>query len=106
MVFFSLLLFRFAQPKTTEEQSRQIFEKGSRIEQEFAEYFTGEEEGIDLVNPVQILLANCYSPLYDCFPRFCVTLLRQLHDSYIRSSSLRPTERRGRNRGYFPKGAP
>ena len=47
MVVLSLLLFRSAQPRTTEEQSRQIFEKGGRIEQEFAEYFTGEG-GVDL----------------------------------------------------------
>ena len=33
---------RTAQPRSTEEQCRSIFEKGERIEQEFAEYFTGK----------------------------------------------------------------
>ena len=61
MVVLSLLLFRSAQPRTTEEQSRQIFEKGSRIEQEFAEYFTGEG-GVDYEDLNQILLANLCSP--------------------------------------------
>ena len=60
MVVLSLL-FRSAQPRTTEEQSRQIFEKGSRIEQEFAEYFTGEG-GVDYEDLIQILLANLCSP--------------------------------------------
>ena len=47
------------QPRATGEQSRQIFEKGARIriEQEFAEYFTGEGT-IDLVNLVQILFGD------------------------------------------------
>ena len=35
-------LLRSAQPRNTEEQCKQIFEKGTKIEQEFAEYFTGE----------------------------------------------------------------
>lgn len=39
---------RSAQPKTSEDIARQIFDKGRRIEQEFAEYFTG--------NNYQILL--------------------------------------------------
>ena len=53
-IVVSLLLFRSARPRTTEEESRQIFEKGAGIKEEFAEYFTGEG-AIDLI---QILLAN------------------------------------------------
>ena len=37
---------RAAQPKNSEDISKQIFEKGRRIEQEFAEFFTG----LELVN--------------------------------------------------------
>lgn len=33
---------RESQPKTSEDMAQQIFEKGRRIEQEFAEYFTGK----------------------------------------------------------------
>jgi hypothetical protein len=35
-------LCRSAQPRNTEDQCKQIFEKGQRIEQEFAEFFTGK----------------------------------------------------------------
>ena len=32
---------RAAQTKNSDEMNKQIFDKGRRIEQEFAEYFTG-----------------------------------------------------------------
>ena len=37
-------LSRAAQPKNSEELCRQIYDKGRRIEQEFAEYFTGKDD--------------------------------------------------------------
>lgn len=46
---------RAAQPKSSEEQCRAIFEKGERIEQEFAEYFTGKLYCINVVD---------YNPFY------------------------------------------
>ena len=38
MMYF---IHRAAQPKVTEDIARQILDKGRRIEQEFAEYYTG-----------------------------------------------------------------
>ena len=43
MMYYAFQLSRTAQPKNSEDANRQIFEKGRRIEQEFAEFFTGEK---------------------------------------------------------------
>jgi len=43
-----VLSLRSAQQRNTEEQCKQIFEKGTKIEQEFAEYFTAVVEGDSL----------------------------------------------------------
>lgn len=40
MIYYSTVS-RLAQPKNSSDVNKQIFEKGSRIEQEFAEFFTG-----------------------------------------------------------------
>lgn len=44
----SVDVIQAAQPKSSEEQCRAIFEKGERIEQEFAEYFTAVVEADSL----------------------------------------------------------
>ena len=38
----SMKIYRAAQPKNSMDINRQVYEKGTRIEQEFAEFFTGE----------------------------------------------------------------
>ena len=67
-------VYRAAQPKNSMDINRQIYEKGARIEQEFAEFFTGENLNttalafvtIDKCNAKYLVHTNIITDLCSC----------------------------------------